>query len=256
MRNGRIVVAWVSLVLLSAAASAQAQTSADSARAWLLAGRVAEARPVLVAAAEAAPSDAEAQYWAGRAWMEEGRSDRAEDWLENATELAPGNTEYWLWLGRSYGDQTRKASIFRRRGLALRTKAAFERAVGIDGGNLDARSHLIDYHLEAPGIVGGDRAEALRQAEAIRAADAPRGLLEIARVRAWTERWDEARAALAEYQRGPAASVGKALAVGAWARGRLLEHDGDRAGARAAYEEALVHDRYYEPAREALGRLK
>lgn len=255
MRNGW-KVAWLSMALLLSANGVDAQVSADSARAWLLAGRVAEARPVLVAAAEAAPADAAAQYWAGRAWMEEGRSDRAEDWLERATELAPDSTEYWLWLGRSYGDQTRKASIFRKRGLALKTKDAFERAVAIDGGNLDARSHLVDYHLEAPGIVGGDRDEALRQAEAIRSADPPRGLLEIARVRAWTERWNEARAALAEYSRGPAATDEKALAVGSWARGRLLEHDGDTAGARAAYEEALRHDRYYEPAREALERVR
>lgn len=255
MQLGRNVV-WIALASACMAAPARAQSVADSARVWLLAGRAAEARPVLVAAAEEAPSDAEAQYWAGRAWMEEGRSDRAEDWLERATELAPDNTEYWLWLGRSYGDQTRKASIFRKRGLALKTKAAFERAVAIDGDNLDARSHLIDYHLEAPGIVGGDRAEALRQAEAIRTADEPRGLLEVARVHAWEERWDEARAALAAYDDGPATDVGKALGVGAWARGRLLEHDGDRAGARAAYENALRYDPYYEPAREALRRVK
>jgi tetratricopeptide (TPR) repeat protein len=187
--------------------------------------------------------------------MEEGRSDRADDWLERATEIDATNAEYWLWLGRSYGDQTRRASIFRKRGLALKTKGAFERAVALDGGNLDARSHLVDYHLEAPGIVGGDRDEALRQAEAIRAADGPRGLLEIARVRAWTERWDEARAALIEYEAGAPADNAKALAVGAWARGRLLEHEGDRAGARRAYEEALGHDRYFEPAREALERV-
>lgn len=256
MRDAVKLLAGLVLVLPLAAAPATAQTAAESARSALLAGRAAEARPVLVAAAEAAPDDADAQYWAGRAWMEDGRSDRAEDWLEEATRLDPDNAEYWLWLGRSYGDQTRKASIFRKRGLALKTKGAFEKAVALDGLRLDARSHLIDYHLEAPGIVGGDRDEALRQAEAIRATDGPRGLLEIARVRAWTERWDDARAALEEYARGPAATDAKALAVGAWARGRLLEHDGDRAGARSAYEEALRHDRYYEPAREALGRVR
>jgi tetratricopeptide (TPR) repeat protein len=256
MRGTGKIVACLVLALPVAAGPAAAQTAAESARSMLLDGRAAEARPVLVAAAEASPADADAQYWAGRAWMEEGRSDRADDWLEKATRLDPDNTEYWLWLGRAYGDQTRKASIFRKRGLALKTKGAFEKAVALDGSNLDARSHLVDYHLEAPGIVGGDRAEALRQAEAIRATDGPRGLLEIARVRAWTERWDEARAALEEYARGSAATDSKALAVGAWARGRLLEHDGDRAGARSAYEEALRHDRYFEPAREALGRVR
>jgi Tfp pilus assembly protein PilF len=232
------------------------QVTVDSARAWVESGRAAEALPILVERAESAPADAAAQYWAGRAWMEQGRSDRAEDWLKKAAELEPGNTEYWLWLGRSYGDQARKASIFRKRGLALRTKEAFERAVEVDPSNLAARSHLIDYHLEAPGIVGGDTGEAERQAFEIQARDEPRGLLEVARVHAWLERWSDAQTALALYDAGPAAVEPKALAMGAWARGRLHEHAGDRAAARAAYEEALRHDRFYEPAREALERVR
>jgi tetratricopeptide (TPR) repeat protein len=249
-------VAALLLAVAALPAPAGAQVTADTARAWVVSGRSAEATPILVELAEATPADAAAQYWAGRGWMEQGRSDRAEDWLEKATQLEPGNTEYWLWLGRSYGDQTRKASIFRKRGLALKTKDAFERAVATDAGNLAARSHLIDYHLEAPGIVGGDTREAERQAAAIQAVDEPRGLLEVARVNAWLERWAEAEAALAQYDAGPAAGDAKALAMGAWARGRLHERAGDDAAARTAYEEALRHDPYYEPAREALERVR
>jgi tetratricopeptide (TPR) repeat protein len=244
------------LALVAVPSPAGAQVDADSARAWVVTGRAAEATPILVRVAESTPEDAAAQYWAGRGWMEQGRSDRAEDWLEKATRLEPGNSEYWLWLGRSYGDQARKASIFRKRGLALNTKEAFEKAVAADAGNLAARSHLIDYHLEAPGIVGGDTGEAERQAAEIVARDVPRGLLETARVNAWLERWPEAQAALAQYDVGPPATDSKALAMGSWARGRLHEHAGDAAAARAAYEEALRHDPYYEPAREALERVR
>jgi tetratricopeptide (TPR) repeat protein len=256
MRRFAVTVVLVTTVAAACASAGRAQTPVDSARAWVTSGRAAEATPLLVAYAESLPADAAAQYWAGRAWMEQGQSDRAEPWLEKATRLAPGETEYWLWLGRSYGDQARKASVFRKRGLALKTKAAFERAVTADASNLAARSHLIDYHLEAPGIVGGDTREAARQAEEIRSHDEPRGLLEVARVNAWLERWAEAEAALAAYDAGPPATDEKALAMGAWARGRLRERAGDRAGARAAYEESLRHDPYYEPAREALARVR
>jgi tetratricopeptide (TPR) repeat protein len=188
--------------------------------------------------------------------MEEGRSGDAEPWLEKSVELDSVNSSYWLWLGRSYGDQTRKASIFRRRGLALRTRAAFEKAVALDSANLDARAHLVDYHLEAPGIVGGSEEEALRQAEEIRRRDEPRGLLELARVYESTKRPAQADSLLAAYGQGPPTTDAKALSEAEWVRGRILERKGDRVRARASYQAALELDPRNVAAAKSLRSLR
>jgi tetratricopeptide (TPR) repeat protein len=230
--------------------------SLDTAHALFEQGRYAEARAIFVAQAEREKSDAAAHYWAGRAWLEEGRADRAREWLERAVSLDTRNSEYWLWLGRSCGDQIRKASVFRRYGLARETKRAFEAAVEANPENLEARSNLIDYYLEAPRFVGGDPDEALSEAEEIRRRDESWGLLEIARVHAWTERWDAAISTLTAYEHGPPAHNRQALAAGAWARARLAEFAGDRATALKMYEEALRFDPHNEPARDALRALR
>jgi tetratricopeptide (TPR) repeat protein len=235
--------------------AAQSETR-DTAQALFEQGRYAEARAIFVAYAEREKFDAAAQYWAGRASLEEGRADRAREWLERAVSLDTRNSEYWLWLGRACGDQIRKAGVFRRYGLARETKRAFEAAVEANPDNLEARSNLIDYYLQAPRVVGGDPDEALSQAEEIRRRDEPWGLLEIARVHAWMERWDAAVSTLTAYEHGPPAQNRQALAAGAWARARVSESAGDRATALKLYEDALRFDPHNEAARDALRALR
>jgi len=128
-----------------------------------------------------APS-AEADYYLGRLFINEDDYDQAITWLSKAVALRDGSSEYHLWLGRAYAEKTLISNIFRRASLAPKVKEQFERAVELDPGNLDARLNLIDFHLQAPGIVGGSLDRAMEQAAEIRKRDPLRGHVAYGRI--------------------------------------------------------------------------
>lgn len=143
------------------------------------AGKFKEAKTVFEPAFKANTRDAAAAFYLGRIAMEERKNDRAADYFEAATKLDPKNTNYFLWLGRAYGREAQNANVLRQPGLAKRTRSAWERAIELDPENLDARSDLIQYYVQAPGFMGGSMSKALEQAEEIRKRNALRGYLEL-----------------------------------------------------------------------------
>ena len=62
-------------------------------------------------------------------------------------------------------------------GLAKKVKVQFERAVELDGSNLDALEALQTFHFQAPAFVGGNKAEARRIADRIKQIDEERGAI-------------------------------------------------------------------------------
>jgi tetratricopeptide (TPR) repeat protein len=143
------------------------------------AGKYKEAKTVFEPAFKANTRDAAAAFYLGRIALEERKNERAADYFETATKLDPRSTTYFLWLGRAYGREAQQANVLRQPGLAKRTKSAWERAIELDPDNLDARSDLIQYYVQAPGFLGGSTAKAIEQAEAIRERNALRGYLEL-----------------------------------------------------------------------------
>ncbi len=105
----------------------------------------------------------------GRALLEEGRPDAALDLLEAFVERHPDHTEGLLALAEVYRIRTEEASLLRKRSWAQRHKRTLERAVASDSSHPGARLDLADFLYFAPGIVGGDEDEALRQLEALHA---------------------------------------------------------------------------------------
>ena len=61
--------------------------------------------------------------------------------------------------------------------LAGKVRNEFEAAVRLDPNNVDARSDLGEFYLEAPGIVGGGRDKAEAQTQALAALDPAKGRL-------------------------------------------------------------------------------
>ena len=59
--------------------------------------------------------------------------------------------------------------------LARKVKKQLETAVALNPDNLDARSDLLDYYLQAPPLVGGDAAKARAQAQEITKRNAEEG---------------------------------------------------------------------------------
>lgn len=128
---------------------------------------------------------------AGRAALDEGirlleanQPGKAEKAFERAIAAEPGVGLHHLWLGRAIGVQTIDASVLRQPFLARRTRSAFEKAVELDPSLLDARDHLIDFYLQAPGVMGGSKEKARAQAAEIARRDASRGHLALSRI-AW-----------------------------------------------------------------------
>jgi tetratricopeptide (TPR) repeat protein len=210
------------------------------------------ARP---APGEAPASGADAEIASIRAALRTNDVDGAVTLAEKAAADDPKSSALALWLGRAYGQKARKASILTQLSWAKKCKGAFERAVLLDPANLDARTDLISYLVNAPGLAGGDKAEARRQADEIRKRDAVRGHL------AWgfvLEADKELPKAQAEY-RSAAGSEGAEAAVRArafWHLGLLLKNEGKTEDARAALREAVRLDPTHDRAKRELERLE
>jgi cytochrome c-type biogenesis protein CcmH/NrfG len=146
------------------------------------------------------PNDAESFHLLCRAYYSIQDWDQSISSGEKAIALSPEKSMYHLWLGRAYGEKADASSFFTAAGLAKKVRASFERAVELDGSNIQARSDLAEFYMEAPGIMGGGQDKARAQADA---------LLKIA------------------------------PAKGHWALGRLAEKNKDNAAAEREYKAAL-----------------
>jgi tetratricopeptide (TPR) repeat protein len=323
----------VTIIVFAASASSAtplaAQTPAQSAlqRGMQLyeAGDREAARRHLEPVAAGRHGDPEAAYYLGRIALESGDWDGAVKWLERAVSLAPEVATYHVRLGQAYGQKAQRASRLQQPGLATKVRASLTRALDLDPDNVDAHSGLIDFHLIAPRIMGGNKATALEHARAIQARNAYLGSFLAARVHAssnepdraiqelrslmaafpdsaapaislavlhhgrqeWAAamqvlrplaaasppRWsavyqvgrtgalsgdylDEAERALRRYLAHEPAQGEASHTAAHWRLGMVLEHRGDRVGARAAYEAALRLDPGYDEARKALNRLR
>ncbi|MYB53842.1 MAG: hypothetical protein F4X77_16840 [Acidobacteriia bacterium] len=106
---------------------------------------------------------------------EYGRAQRA---FERALLEDPENSELNLWVGLAIGRRVQTMSAFRRLGampLVVRVKRQFEKAVELDGSNIDALDALMGFLLEAPGIAGGSKRDARGVAERIEAVSSAHG---------------------------------------------------------------------------------
>ena len=113
------------------------------------------------------PKDADSYNLLCRAYYSIQDWDRAISTGEKAVSLAPDKSNYYLWLGRAYGEKADASSFFSAAALAKKVRVSFERAVELDGSNVQARSDLAEFYMEAPGIMGGGQDKARAQANAL-----------------------------------------------------------------------------------------
>jgi cytochrome c-type biogenesis protein CcmH/NrfG len=148
-------------------ASSAAGASVNPVRDMLIAGRVDEAISSLNGKLTSTPNDAESQNLLCRAYFALDQWDRAESACKKAVELDPSKSEFHLWLGRVYGEKADHVNFMSAAGLAGKTRDEFQRAVELAPNDVDARTDLAEFYIEAPGIVGGGRDKARAQAKAI-----------------------------------------------------------------------------------------
>lgn len=133
--------------------------------------RYERARALLERIVDRDSSSARAEFLLGRVLLASGDHDGAVDHLESAAELDPGSPEIHFWLGRACLDKVDHVSIFSKLSVAGCAREALERAVALDGSDVEARSWLANYYWSAPGLAGGDDDKALEQVDAIRLHD-------------------------------------------------------------------------------------
>jgi tetratricopeptide (TPR) repeat protein len=167
------------------------QQTIELARSDFDAGRYADAVQKLTAALGAAPQDAAVNYWLARSYYEQRNYEQAVRYAEAAVKLAPQSSEYQRWLGRAYGAKAEESHSFF---LARRVKQAFEAAVRLAPRSIEARRDLMQYLAEAPWIVGGDKAKAKEQVQAISALDPLEGRLAQAAYCTAQKKWKDAEA--------------------------------------------------------------
>jgi len=175
-------LALVAILLLSARPLPASPETIDEGVRLFEARRFPEAKVFFLRFAGADASSAEADYYLGRLFINEDDYDQAIAWLERSVALRDGSPEHHLWLGRAYAEKTLISNFFRRASLAPKVREQFERAVELDPDNLDARLNLVDFHLQAPGIVGGSLDKAIEQAAEIKKRDPIQGHLAYGRI--------------------------------------------------------------------------
>jgi len=138
--------------------------NADQVLGWIQSREFARAESALKASASANRSNAKWHYAYGRLEFGRQKSLEALPHFEKAAELQPRNSEYALWVGNASCSAAATASTLRQPFLARTCKTAYDRTLELDPSNVEARSNLIRYHMQAPSIMGGDPAIATRYA--------------------------------------------------------------------------------------------
>ncbi len=233
---------WAVLVSLTLTLAALSQPFAKAAGATsasvpvpelLAAGRVDDAIAAAQGRIQHSPKDAEGWHLLSRAYFALQKWDKAIEAGERAVALNPNNSPYQLWLGRTYAEKADDSSFFSAGGWAKKARQAFERAVELDSSNLAARSDLIEFYVEAPGILGGGTDKARRAVAEIEDRDPALAHLMKARI---AEKDKDYAAAEQEFRAAVTASGGQAsywLNLASFYRRRERYNDMEQAITRA-----------------------
>lgn len=275
----------LTLTILPALAADQA--TRDEVNRLFQARKWAEAQAIMEKVTVAEPDNARAWHTLGLTHLARQDAGKAVTVLEKAIQLDPSQSEFHLQLGHAHGLAALKAGLFGKVGHAKKCQAAYEKAVELDPSSINARWSLMEYCRQAPGFIGGGMEQAYAQAEEIRKLDARRGRSAYAALYSAEKKYPEAFAMYEEVLRAQpddadslfhvgrlAAESGQQLDRGLGALrqvltqpdragdarvhtliGRILEKQGDRPGARAAYEAALSADPKSTQALESLRKL-
>ncbi|HEY9166575.1 MAG TPA: tetratricopeptide repeat protein [Candidatus Kryptonia bacterium] len=160
---------------------APGQTKFDEAVRLYNEGRFAQSKSLFLEAAKENPQNAEVYYYLGSLVMGSDY-DAAIDYLDKAISLNGAVAKYHFMLGDAYGVKAQRAGIFSKFGAASNCKEQWLIAVSLDPKYTDARMSLVEYYLQAPGIIGGSVEKAAAQSDTIKSYDTYSGYLAEARV--------------------------------------------------------------------------
>lgn len=254
-------------------------------------GQYPEARAAFEKIAAGEPQNAEVIFYLGWTAIRLNQPEESVKFLEKATALDGTRSLYFYVLGDAYGVSAQRASVFGKLGWAKKCLAAYDKAIELDPGNLDARTARLSYYRNAPAIIGGGMDKAYAEAAEIRKRDPLRGAQVLGDLYVSEKKFAEAFAVVdeliakspdnmpARYQLGRLAAItGQQLDRGAaalqgylqyspkdrepgiaaahWRLGMVQEKRGDKTAARAEYEAALKLAPDFAVVRDALAKLR
>lgn len=169
----RRTVPCLMLIVVVLVAMLYAQTSPlDQARNLVRARTSADqAKSLLQQAIAGEPRNAEPHFLLGQIAYAFSDSAQAADEARKAIALDDSKSDYHLLLGNALSGLLDSAGMFKKMSLAREIKAEFERAIAEDSKNIPARVALVEFYVQAPGIVGGSYDKAIDQAKQISALD-------------------------------------------------------------------------------------
>lgn len=140
------------------------------------------------------PNDEMAVHCLGMISVEMKRPREAVGHFERAVKLNDKSSLHHLWLGNALGDLADSTSKIKQPFLARRIKSEFERAVELDPRSVEARKGLIQFFVQAPGVMGGSIDKAKDQAREIGKINAMRGHWEMGKIQLHDKHVAEAEA--------------------------------------------------------------
>ena len=99
--------------------------------------------------------------------MDSGKSDDAIKAFEKAVKLDDKSSTNHLLLAQALGTAAQKVNVIKQGMMAPRIKREMERARDLDPRSVDAHQGLMQFYMEAPGIMGGSMAKARAEAAGI-----------------------------------------------------------------------------------------
>jgi tetratricopeptide (TPR) repeat protein len=155
-------------------------------------GQFKQATQLLVQLRSLSPNDPDVRLWLGKSYLKIRDWDNAVLEMEKTTELKP-DAQNHLWLGRACGARAQHSSPFTALSRARRVVKEFETAKKLAPEDLDVRFDLLDFYLNAPGMVGGSKDKASAEAQAISKLNPRKGYVARSEVLIKDKKWDLAK---------------------------------------------------------------
>ncbi len=166
------------LLSIGCALATTAALAADSPRVLFERGDYRRVAGVCEQRLAADARDVEANTVLSRVRGAQGRLDDAIRLAEAAVAAAPANADAQYALSEAYGRKAQSVGMLKAAGYAGKMRKAADAALAADPNHLDALEILVDFHMLAPGIMGGDKKKAAEFVERLARLDAARGWLE------------------------------------------------------------------------------
>ncbi|MEO5988768.1 MAG: tetratricopeptide repeat protein [Candidatus Eisenbacteria bacterium] len=144
------------LIALLLAASAAAQAPIDPA-VLVSRGMMRQAEPLLVARLARSSVDVEALLLLAQVRTKQERLEEALQLAEQAMAAAPNEARTHYRVAEVCGIRAQKVGALKAAGLAKRFKREVDVALALDPRSIDAIEASIEFHQQAPGLVGGDK---------------------------------------------------------------------------------------------------